>query len=68
MQNKLTVPLCRGHHREIRRCANEAEWWNKAGIGPSLSLPHCDSGRSAIREMQFMPAESVFSDRPHKKM
>jgi len=31
----FTVPLCRGHHREVHRCGDEAAWWKKAGIDPS---------------------------------
>jgi hypothetical protein len=30
-----TVPLCRGHHREVHRCGDEAAWWRKAGIDPT---------------------------------
>jgi hypothetical protein len=28
------VPLCRGHHREVHRCGDEAAWWSKAAIDP----------------------------------
>jgi len=31
------VPLCRGHHREVHHCGDEAAWWNKAGIDPTTS-------------------------------
>jgi hypothetical protein len=24
--------VCRGHHREVHRSANEASWWSKVGI------------------------------------
>jgi len=34
VSDEFTVPLCRVHHREIHRCGNESEWWNKAGIDP----------------------------------
>jgi len=30
------VPLCRGHHREVHRCGDEAAWWKKAGIDPAV--------------------------------
>jgi ERF superfamily len=36
VSDEFTVPLCRGHHREIHRCANEAAWWKKAGIDPTV--------------------------------
>ena len=34
---EFTVPLCRGHHREVHRSGDEATWWGKAGIGPALN-------------------------------
>ena len=34
--DEFTVPLCRGHHREVHRCGNEAQWWLKAGIDPMI--------------------------------
>ena len=37
VSDEFTVPLCRGHHREIHRCGDETAWWNKAGIDPSLN-------------------------------
>jgi hypothetical protein len=27
VSDEFTVPLCRGHHREIDRCGDEASWW-----------------------------------------
>jgi hypothetical protein len=32
VSDEFTVPLCRGHHREVHRCGDEAAWWNKFGI------------------------------------
>jgi hypothetical protein len=32
VSDEFTVPLCRGHHREIHRCGDEATWWEKVGI------------------------------------
>ena len=34
VSDEFTVPLCRGHHREIHRCGDEAVWWNRVGIDP----------------------------------
>jgi len=31
---KLIYP--RGHHRELHRCGDEAEWWKKVGIDPMV--------------------------------
>jgi ERF superfamily len=35
VSDEFTVPLCRGHHREVHRCGDEAAWWNKTGINPT---------------------------------
>ena len=37
VSDEFTVPLCRGHHREVHRCGDEAAWWQKAGIDPTAS-------------------------------
>ena len=36
VSDEFTVPLCRGHHREVHRWGDEAAWWKKAGIDPTL--------------------------------
>jgi ERF superfamily protein len=35
--DEFTVPLCRGHHREVHRYGDEAAWWKKAGIDPTVT-------------------------------
>jgi hypothetical protein len=35
VSDEHTVPLCRGHHRELHRYANEIVWWTKIGIDPT---------------------------------
>jgi len=37
VSDEFTVPLCRGHHREVHRCGDEAVWWKKTGIDPSAA-------------------------------
>ena len=37
VSDEFTVPLCRGHHREVHRCGNEAAWWENVGIDPTVS-------------------------------
>jgi hypothetical protein len=37
VSDEFTVPLCRGHHREVHHCGDEAAWWNKAGVDPTVS-------------------------------
>jgi ERF superfamily len=36
VSDEFTVPLCRGHHREVHRCGNETIWWTSAGIDPTV--------------------------------
>jgi hypothetical protein len=33
--DEFTVPLCRGHHREVHRHGDEATWWQKLGLDPT---------------------------------
>ena len=37
VSDEFTVPLCRGHHREVHHCSDEAAWWSKAGINPTVT-------------------------------
>jgi len=37
VSDEFTVPLCRGHHREVHRCGDEAVWWAKTGIDPTAA-------------------------------
>jgi hypothetical protein len=34
VSDEFTVPLCRGHHRELHRHGDEAGWWEKIDIDP----------------------------------
>ena len=35
VSDEFTVPLCRGHHRELHRRGDERAWWKELGIDPS---------------------------------
>jgi ERF superfamily len=37
VSDEFTVPLCRGHHREVHRCGDEAAWWQNAGLDPAVA-------------------------------
>jgi hypothetical protein len=37
VSDEFTVPLCRGHHREVHRHGDEAAWWSRAGIDPTVT-------------------------------
>ena len=31
-QRRITVPLCREHHRELHRAGKERDWWSRNGL------------------------------------
>ena len=35
VSDEFTVPLCRGHHREVHRCGDETAWWGNTGVDPA---------------------------------
>jgi len=35
VSDEFSVPLCRGHHRELHRHGDEAAWWRKLGLDPT---------------------------------
>lgn len=37
VSDEFTVPLCRGHHREVHRQGDEAAWWMKLGAEPTAA-------------------------------
>ena len=37
VSDEFTVPLCRGHHREVHRYGDEAAWWEKTGLDPTAA-------------------------------
>jgi hypothetical protein len=37
VSDEFTVPLCRGHHREVHHCGDEAAWWRNAAVDPTVA-------------------------------
>jgi hypothetical protein len=37
VSDEFTVPLCRGHHREVHRHGDEQTWWRTSGIDPTAA-------------------------------
>jgi hypothetical protein len=35
VSDEFTVPLCRGHHRELHRHGDQAVWWRTLGLDPT---------------------------------
>ena len=34
VSDEFTVPLCRGHHRQLHQAGNEMAWWEKLNVKP----------------------------------
>jgi len=75
VSDEFTVPLCRGHHRELHRSGDEAAWWNRQGIDPALAarvlwleshpLPDLD-GRAAAAAEHNCDLRNVVEGLPSK--
>jgi hypothetical protein len=37
VSDEFTVPLCRGHHRQLHQTGNEMVWWSKHGLDPLIA-------------------------------
>jgi ERF superfamily len=37
VSDEFTIPLCRGHHRELHHHGDEAAWWQKLGLDPTVA-------------------------------
>jgi hypothetical protein len=37
VSDEFTVPLCRGHHRELHHPGDEGTWWKRAGYDPTVT-------------------------------
>jgi hypothetical protein len=37
VSDEFTVPLCRGHHREVHRSGDEAAWWRAIRVDPTAA-------------------------------
>ena len=44
VSDEFTVPMCRGHHREVHRSGDEAAWWQKVRIDPTICRSHPVAG------------------------
>jgi hypothetical protein len=58
VSDEFTVPLCRGHHREVHRSGDEATWWKKAGIDPAVAA------RALWLETHPLPAVARIDEEP----
>jgi hypothetical protein len=53
VSDEYTVPLCRGHHRDLHRNGNELVWWKNAHIDPlATALRLWSATRAEITSVQ----------------
>ena len=56
VSDEFTVPLCRGHHREVHRSGDEAAWWTKRDLDPLIAPSNL------WRQTHPLPATPRWSD------
>ena len=66
VSDEFTVPLCRGHHREVHRHGDEAKWWSKARL--IRSRPLARYGAKPIRWRAAATARSAIGRQPDAAM
>jgi hypothetical protein len=64
VSDEFTVPLCRGHHREVHRSGDEAVWWSKAGIDPLGAVGRF--GRRHTRSDRLLKPQTLINRRPRE--
>jgi hypothetical protein len=57
VSDEFTVPLCRGHHREVHHFGSEPAWWQSAGIDPTITA------RMLWLETHPLPAKTTTAQR-----
>jgi hypothetical protein len=61
--DEYVVPLCRVHHREMHRAADERAWWKKAGIDP-IKIARKLWKETRINEGRIKPGLTLAEDAP----
>jgi hypothetical protein len=63
VSDEFTVPLCRGHHRQLHQAGNEAAWWKTPNIDPlaiarqlwEQTHPNEGQAQVAAEASEFLP-------------
>src|SRR6516225_5452485 len=61
VSDEFTIPLCRGHHRELHETGNEPAWWEKLNIKPlevAKELWEHTHPKSAVAEL-LQPSDAA---------
>ena len=59
VSDEFTVPLCRGHHRELHRHGDEAAWWSNAGFDPTVSARELWLETHPQLETKYLPRHGI---------
>ncbi len=65
VSDEFTVPLCRGHHREVHRRGDEAAWWKDVGVDAILVARKLWTATHPLRSVTEAPksaSDSTTSD------
>ena len=65
VSDEFTVPLCRGHHREVHRSGDEAAWWGNTGVDPTVAARALWLGSHPLRMDQEEPTLNQGMFAPH---
>ncbi len=63
VSDEFTVPLCRGHHRQLHEAGNEIAWWEDLGIN-ALEIARGLWEETHLRARTDEPAPAACSDGP----
>ena len=63
VSDEFTVPLCRGHHREVHRYGDEAAWWENSELIQRSALGRCGAKHiDFLSQQNSMPRHSIKAD------
>jgi hypothetical protein len=58
VSDEFTVPLCRGHHRQLHQAGNEVIWWERFNITPlAVAKALWDETHPASADISLQPAD-----------
>lgn len=61
VSDEFTVPLCRGHHRQLHQAGDEIAWWKTANIDALTVAKALWEQTRASGDISNRPADSAFS-------
>jgi DNA recombination protein Rad52 len=67
VSDEFTVPLCRGHHRQLHQAGNELNWWEKVNIKPletAKVLWQQTRPKASVADARRIPTATAETDAP----